>query len=61
MEEKIFLAPNGELVLSGIKQVGINCAVSFADMHSYPPNCFPEGKPQEIKHDMFWGAMQKNK
>ncbi len=62
LKEELFRTAGGELILRGIKEVGINHAVDFGDMHHYPPdNGIPEGTPQEIKTDVFWGAMRRKK
>lgn len=59
MKEIIYRASEGKLVLYGIRSVGINSSVPLQDVYEYPPNGFPEGIPEEITQDVFWGAIQE--
>lgn len=59
MKERIFRTHEGNLLLKGIQSVGIESTVPLQDVYAYPPNGFPQGIPEEINEDVFWGAMQQ--
>jgi hypothetical protein len=59
MQERIYRTREGNLVLQGIQSVGIENTVPLQDVYAYPPNGFPEGIPEEITEDVFWGAIQQ--
>jgi len=57
MKEDIFRTPDGRLVLKGIKEVGIDHAVSFDDAYGWPSNGFPEGTPPKLVGETFWAGL----
>lgn len=62
IEERIFRnTRTGTFTLHGIRDVGIRSTVSFGHVNDLP-SCYtagiPEGTPEEIHLDIFWGAIR---
>ena len=62
MEERIFRnTSTGKLILYGFRAVGIHSTIPLGHVNDLP-SCYtagiPEGTPEEIHLDIFWGAIR---
>lgn len=57
MHEGFYKAASGKIIFSAIQSVGVDHSVSFAPVHGWNNNGFPQGHPTDLGRETILDAL----